>query len=98
MVSRLVKIIGTAAVIVLAGNFGYHKVNNKIEYQRVYDAFKREVSSLHTPDSNDNPTCQEWSDVCSEIGIPYDPQNREDPRPEIDKMINWLKERGVYTD
>ena len=98
MAGKLIKIVGTSAVIILAGNFGYNKIKNNREYKKIYNQFRREVSSLQTPDPNDQPTCQEWNQACSEMGIKYDPRDRENPKPPKDKMEKWLREKGKYTD
>ncbi len=98
MVSRLVKILGATAIIALAGNFSYRKVNDNSYYERVYRQFRREVSSLQTPNPDDNPTCQEWSTACSETGIPYDSRSKEEPRPSNYQIRKWLNDKGIWLD
>ena len=93
MVSKLVKIAAAVGVFALSGHIFYNKVTEHRNYEQVYEKFKSKVSQLHSPDSEDLPTCQEWVSVCSDIGFSYDPSKGEQPRPTIEQMESWLDKR-----
>ncbi|GEM_PF-4242388 len=91
------KILITTAVAFALGGVSLTLWDRHSTYNRFYDQFARQVSSLNSDQNpNDYPNDVQWRMACKEIGIDYD--HHIHPKPSRKQIKDYLAKYGIGLD